>query len=169
MAGGTGVDNRGTIVQDSFSNISNLRLTSFEDAADGDANNNVIEGGAGGDRLTGGGGIDTPSYAHSTAGVSVGLVNDLAEVGDAVGDTFSGFENLLGSTFADGLIGDTGNNSINGNGGRDSLNELGGNDRLVISETPDSLDGGEGNDFLFLMGTGTVSLDDGNFTGVETV
>lgn len=169
MASGRGLDQRETILQDSFSNISNLRLTAFEDAADGDGNNNVIEGGAGADSLTGGGGIDTLSYAHSTAGVSVGLVNDFAEGGDAVGDTFSGFENLLGSTFGDGLIGDSSNNSINGNGGRDTLYGLGGKDRLVISETPEHVDGGEGTDFLIVAGAGSVSLTNGNFTGIEAV
>lgn len=169
MAGGRGVDQLETILQDSFSNISNLRLTAFEDNGYGDGNNNVIEGGAGGDDLKGGNGIDTLSYAHSTAGVGVSFASDLATQGDAEGDTFSGFENLLGSAHADFLVGNDDNNTINGNGDRDQIYGNGGNDRLVISDTPDVVNGGGGTNFLFLMGTGSVSLTSDNFAAIETI
>ncbi|KQP09546.1 hypothetical protein ASF26_04015 [Methylobacterium sp. Leaf93] len=163
------MDNTGAKLHDTFSNIFNLRLTDFDDSASGDGNNNVIEGGAGGDSLYGGAGIDTLSYAHSTAGVGVSFASDLATQGDAEGDTFSGFENLLGSAHADFLAGNDDNNTINGNGDSDDIYGNGGNDRLVISETPGVVNGGGGTDFLFLMGTGSVSLTNGNFTGIETV
>ncbi|TXN25282.1 calcium-binding protein [Methylobacterium sp. WL19] len=173
IGSGSSIDNTGAKLQDTFSNILNLRLTDFDDSASGDGNNNVIEGGAGGDSLYGGAGIDTLSYAHSARGVAVSFAENIAASGDAEGDTFGGFENLLGSAQGDILGGNSGNNTINGNGGTDRLYGDGGNDRLVISETPDIVNGGEGNDFLFLMGSGSVRLSDdrstGNFTGIEAI
>lgn len=169
IGSGSSIDNTGAKLHDTFSNILNLRLTDFDDSASGDGNNNVIEGGAGGDSLYGAAGIDTLSYAHSTAGVGVSFANNLATQGDAEGDTFSEFENLLGSAHADFLAGNDDNNTINGNGDSDDIYGNGGNDRLVISETPGVVNGGEGTDFLFLMGAGSVSLTNGNFTAIETV
>lgn len=169
IGSGSSIDNTGAKLHDTFSNILNLRLTDFDDSASGDGNNNVIEGGAGGDSLYGSAGIDTLSYAHSTAGVGVSFASNLATLGDAEGDTFSEFENLLGSAHADFLAGNDDNNTINGNGDSDDIYGNGGNDRLVISETPGVVNGGEGTDFLFLTGTGSVSLTNGNFTGIETV
>jgi Ca2+-binding RTX toxin-like protein len=81
----------------------------------------VLEGGAGADHLDGRGGIDTASYAHSAAGVTVSLTTGVALGGDAQGDTLSGFENLRGTAFADTLAGDTGDNTLEGDAGADAL------------------------------------------------
>jgi Ca2+-binding RTX toxin-like protein len=98
-------------------------------AVDGGAGNDIIEGGSffnvTGDTLIGGAGIDTLSYEHSTAGVSITLKAGKAAVagtgGDDEGDTATGFENLIGSAKIDTLTGDTGNNVIEGGGDLDLL------------------------------------------------
>ncbi|HEY9346885.1 MAG TPA: calcium-binding protein, partial [Inquilinus sp.] len=81
----------------------------------------VLEGGAGADRLDGRDGIDTASYAHSAAGVTVSLATGVASGGDAQGDVFVSFENLWGSAFADTLAGDAGSNTLEGGAGADAL------------------------------------------------
>ena len=47
--------------------------------------------------MDGGAGIDTLSYQHSSAGVWASLDTGVAANGDAQGDTFANFENLVGS------------------------------------------------------------------------
>lgn len=169
MTSGSASDNTGAVLQDSFSNIANLRLTDFEDSVDGDANNNVIEGGGSGDFLDGRGGVDTLSYAHSGAGVLISLEDRTASGGDADGDSFTNFENVLGSGHDDTLIGDSNDNTLNGNGGSDTLYGLGGNDRLVIGGAPTLVDGGDGTDFLFVRGGGAQTFTDANFSGIEAI
>jgi Ca2+-binding RTX toxin-like protein len=88
---------------------------SFADGAD------ILEGGAGADVLDGRDGIDTASYVHSAAGVTVSLTTKAGFGGDAQGDTLTGFENLRGSAFADTLVGDTGSNVLEGGAGADTF------------------------------------------------
>jgi Ca2+-binding RTX toxin-like protein len=114
-----------------FDNIENARGTAFVDTIMGDARDNVIEGGAGADMFDGGAGIDTLSYRHSSAGVQVGLLRQGSTPGrggDAEGDEFDGFENLIGSDFRDLLDGDDGDNRIEGGAGADEIDGGGGFD-----------------------------------------
>ncbi len=97
------------------------------------AGNDIVEGGAGADILLGGAGTDTLSYASSSAAVTVNLATRAASGGDAASDTFSDFENLTGSAFADTLTGDTGNNVITGGAGNDTIDGGLGTDTLVFS------------------------------------
>ena len=80
----------------------------------------VLVGGADGDRLDGGAGIDTASYEGSS-GVIIDLSQGIAQGGDAEGDQLIGIENLIGSDYQDTLIGDSGNNVLEGGGGSDLL------------------------------------------------
>ncbi|MFP1631704.1 M10 family metallopeptidase C-terminal domain-containing protein [Zhengella sp. ZM62] len=101
-----------------------------------------VEGGAGADSLYGGVGNDTLDYSISSAGVDVRLHQFQAAVvsgGDAEGDYAEGFENIMGSAFADRLLGDAGANRIEGGAGDDII--LGG-------AGADLLHGGDGNDTL---------------------
>ena len=50
-----------------------MRGSALADTLVGDTGSNVLEGGAGADTFDGGAGLDTVSYAHSAAGVRVGL------------------------------------------------------------------------------------------------
>lgn len=86
----------------------------------GDGNDTLL-GGVGADTLIGGRGIDTIVYGGSPAGVTINLATGFADGGDAHGDTFSGIENVTGSSHADRLTGDANDNRLVGGEGRDFL------------------------------------------------
>ena len=113
-------------------------------------NNDVIEGGASGDSLDGGTGINTLSYENST-GVRMSLDGILQATGDAAGDTVINFQNLSGSlTGSDTLRGNFSANLIKGNGGDDFLSGGFG---------ADTLDGGAQFDFADYRQDGAVNID----------
>jgi serralysin len=117
---------------------------------------NVLEGGPGGDALSGLDGFDFASYARATAGVSASLFSPLSNnSGDAAGDTYQSIEGLIGSAFGDTLRGDFADNTLYGGDGNDRLdggigrNTLWGgrgNDTLVSGSGPDEMNGGSGID-----------------------
>jgi Ca2+-binding RTX toxin-like protein len=146
------------------------------DTLAGGDGNDTLNGGAGADALNGGAGIDAVSYAGSAGGVTVNLVaTGPASGGHAVGDTFTGIENLIGSAHADSLTGNGGNNALSGGAGNDTLAGRFGND---------AISGGAGADtFVFdtALGAGnvdriidfsvaddTIRLDDAIFTALAT-
>ncbi|GGE17238.1 hypothetical protein GCM10011529_24690 [Polymorphobacter glacialis] len=113
------------------------------DVINGNGGNDIIDGGAGNDLLNGGEGIDTASYASATAGATVTLANTRPQAtGGAGTDTLTGFENLLGSAFDDLLYGDTGNNRIDGGAGNDIIIAARGNDILSGGGGTNILQGG---------------------------
>lgn len=118
------------------------------DTINGDTGNDLIYGGAGADVLIGGSGADKLSYLTSLAGVKLDLAAPGANLGDAAGDTFSGFESYQGSSYNDILLGDALNNNIDGADGNDSVAGRDGNDTLTGGYGNDTLDGGNGNDRL---------------------
>jgi VCBS repeat-containing protein len=120
----------------------------------GGAGNDLLYSGPGNDILDGGTGIDTVSYAHATAGVTVnlGLLGAQNTIGAGT-DTISNIENLVGSDFNDTLTGDNNNNVINGGLGNDILNGGGGDDLLIGGMGNNTLTGGAGADtFQYLKG-----------------
>ncbi|MBV4474925.1 retention module-containing protein [Pseudomonas botevensis] len=120
----------------------------------GGAGNDLLFSGPGNDLLDGGTGIDTASYAHATAGVTVNLSLPGAQNTIGAGtDTLTGIENLVGSNFNDTLTGDNNNNVINGGLGNDILNGGGGDDLLIGGMGNNTLTGGPGADtFQWLKG-----------------
>ena len=113
----------------------------------GGIGNDTLIGGAGADTLIGGAGNDTASYETATAGVKAGLSAPGApsiNTGDALGDTYSGIENLTGSNFGDFLLGNDGDNILNGGAGNDTLSGTNGNDILIGGAGSDQLFGGTG-------------------------
>ena len=90
------------------------------DVIAGGGGNDVIAGGAGSDQLDGGAGIDTLDYSSAAGGVRVDLVMGRGE-DDAPGDSVTGFERIIGSSFHDILIGDSGANGLSGGYGDDVL------------------------------------------------
>ena len=132
--------------------IENLVGTGFADTLTGDVNANRIDGGAGDDTVVGGGGndtlaggngVDTVSFAASTAGVAVSLRTGIASGTNIGTDSLGGFENLIGSGFADNLEGDSGANLISAGAGSDTV--LGGLGN-------DTVDGGAGTDIVVFGG-----------------
>jgi VCBS repeat-containing protein len=120
----------------------------------GGAGNDLLYSGPGNDLLDGGSGIDTASYAHATAGVTVnlGLLGAQNTLGAGT-DTLTGIENLVGSNFNDTLTGDNNNNVINGGLGNDILNGGGGDDLLIGGMGNNTMTGGPGADtFQWLKG-----------------
>ncbi len=120
----------GDATGDVISKFENIIGSGFGDTLTGDGANNVIRGDAGADTLDGAGGFDTLSYEGSDTGVTVNLGTGSASGGDAAGDIFSNFENILGSSSADDLTGDGGVNVIEGGFGGDTMNGAGGLDTL---------------------------------------
>ena len=149
---GSGGDAEG----DRLSNIENLTGSNLDDTLEGNAGNN---------KLIGGLGTDTVSYAHASSGAnSVGVTVNLASTKSqktvtAGSDTLSGFENLIGSEFNDTLAGTSGNNVLTG---------LGGDDRLDGKAGADSLFGGAGNDTYVVDNVGDV-VDETDGDGTDTV
>src|SRR5204863_1036711 len=113
-------------------------------------------------------GVNTVSYQHATAGVTVSLAVTGAQntVGSGT-DTLSGFKNLTGSNLNDVLTGSSGANELMGLGGDDVLIGGGGADILTggagrdifrLSAATDSSPGNPDIITDFLHGTDTIDL-----------
>ncbi|MEO7177812.1 MAG: hypothetical protein ABIW83_03120, partial [Allosphingosinicella sp.] len=124
------------------------------DVLAGGTGDDELIGGPGADAIDGGAGTDRVSYAFLTKGsaavegVTADLLTPSANAGVALGDTYSGVENLLGTGFADDLRGDHEANAIDGGAGDDTLTGRGGNDHLLGSSGVDVLYGDAGDDML---------------------
>ncbi|MEN0040986.1 MAG: calcium-binding protein [Pseudomonadota bacterium] len=135
---------------------------SGDDTIFGNEGNDTITGGLGGDDLDGGDGIDTVSYEISNGGVNINLSlntasNVSAGVGEADGDTITGFENIIGSAHDDQLTGLLGETSV--------LAGLDGDDVLIGGSASDLLAGGVGHDTMQGgLGADTMIGDVGNDT-----
>jgi len=146
---------------DVISNIQNLTNTSGNAAflvgnnqanvLTGGTGNDTLEGignaiATGGDTLIGGGGVDTVTYIHASAGVKAALlantygitVNTATITGFAT-DTLTNIRNLTGSAYDDILISTNNNSTLYGGAGADTLIGGTGSDLLV---------GGDGNDYI---------------------
>jgi Ca2+-binding RTX toxin-like protein len=107
---------------DTIKNFENLVGSTYNDILSGNADNNVLDGGAG---------SDTVAYQSAASGVTVNLALTTAQVtGGAGTDTLKNFENLIGSGFGDTLVGTSGDNVIDGGAGSDSLDGGAGIDTL---------------------------------------
>lgn len=120
------------------------------DVLDGGGGDDWLQGGEGADQIIGGTGtLDYAAYKSSLEGVLVDLALPSLNAGvDAIGDSYSGIEGLIGSLFADSLRGDSGDNYIFGLDGSDSLYGRDGVDSLVGGDGADYLHGGGGGDYL---------------------
>jgi Ca2+-binding RTX toxin-like protein len=126
-------------------------LISIENVSGG-GGNDIITADINANFINGNGGIDTVSYANSTAGVTMTLngASDSAAGtgGDALGDVLVNIENLTGSADNDILTGDSGSNVLEGGAGDDILNGAGGDDTLYGGAGNDTMVGGAGNNLL---------------------
>ena len=118
--------------------------------------------------LNGGAGINTVSYEHATAGVTVNLATTAAQnTGGAGSDTLLNFQNLIGSAFNDTLTGTTGANTITGGAGNDTIKGGGGvdflagglgNDVFVFTKLADSLPANPATITDFVHGPDVINL-----------
>ncbi|MFD0915538.1 hypothetical protein ACFQ14_03860 [Pseudahrensia aquimaris] len=115
----------------------------------------VLHGGAGGDRMRGGSGIDTAIYNDSPEGVTVDLEWSGRQIsaGDAQNDELVEIENLIGSAFDDVLLGAQGANELSGGAGSDTLDGRSGADLHK---------GGAGNDRYYVDDLGDVNIEKAN-------
>ena len=134
----------------------------------GSAYGDILEGGAGANRLDGSGGVDWLSYAGSDAGVDVRLRNGTGAGGHAEGDVVAGFENIEGSDYNDIFGGDSNDNHLSGGDGNDGLWGSSGNDVLEGGAGADRLYGGSDIDTVVYWNSDaavTINLGDGTGKG----
>jgi len=149
------------------------------DQLEGGEGDDFIEGGAGGDAMWGHGfsdvseDNDTLAYITSNAAVNINLATGAASGGHAEGDTFDGFNNVVGSIYNDQLTGDDGDNRLTGGDGNDDLFGSAGADVLFGGAGIDTIhytasDDGVTVNLLRQKGTGGDAEGD-IFTDVENV
>jgi Ca2+-binding RTX toxin-like protein len=141
---------------------------SGNDILDGGTGNDTLRGGAGADTLIGGEGMDNVSYVLSSAGVIVDLATG-GVTNDAAGDTYSGIENVFGTSYGDIINGDNQANVLHGGSGDDFVFGQGGDDRIFGDLGWDILRGGAGNDILNGgQGQDRLTGDDAGQFGYDT-
>jgi Ca2+-binding RTX toxin-like protein len=129
-----------------------LKGEAGDDVLYGGAGDDILDGGAGKDTLIGGTGNNTATYASSSGNFRAWLSATFANTGDALGDTYSGIQNLTGGSGSDMLGGDAGDNIIGGGLGTDTLR------------------GGTGNDtYIWSPGDGADTIEEGDFIVEEAV
>jgi Ca2+-binding RTX toxin-like protein len=146
-----GLSNGGDAEGDTFATIENLTGSNQDDTLEGNAGNNVLAGGLG---------VDTLSYEHAIAGVTVNLGSSKSQNTVGAGtDTVSGFENATGSALNDKLTGSSGNNILMGLAGNDTLNGGAGLDTML---------GGLGDDIYVVDNVGDI-VDETGGDGTDTI
>ncbi len=102
------------------------------DAVTGAGGNDVLNGGADADDLAGGAGVDTVTYAGRRASVAVTLFDDGANDGGeldgplgARDDTADDIENVIGGFAGDRLVGNPLANAVKGGAGNDTIEVAG--------------------------------------------
>ena len=153
----------GGIGADTLRGGSGADTISGGDGADelrGGSGGDVLDGGSGGDFIDGGTGGDTARYSNAQAGVTVDILDESLNTGEAEGDTLTRIENVTGTGFADEIRGGNVANLLDGGAGDDVLDGRAGNDDLRGGAGADQLFGGTGDDEL-LGGAGDDELTGG--------
>jgi Ca2+-binding RTX toxin-like protein len=157
---------------DTLVGIEAIGGSALDDTLVGDGADNSFEPNDGNDRVDGGDGWDTLSYASASDSVVVNMATGTSS-GAAGNDTFTGIEQVMGSWFddqlnggagADALWADEGNDSVSGNDGDDNLVGVGGADTLRGGNGSDWLSGGEGADLV----DGGADIDGASFGDLGT-
>ncbi len=142
---------------DTLVSIENIIGSSYNDTLTGTSLANKIEGGSG---------VDTVSYAGSNAAVNVNLAVTTAQVGGhAAGDTLFNIENIIGSSYSDTLKGTSIANIINGGTGNDKMTGGSGADIFKFSAVTDSGKAAGARDIITDFVKGTDKIDLADFAG----
>lgn len=167
------VDNRGGLIDgdvhlgDGNDRFDNRGGTVFG-AVSGDAGDDIFIGNpAMAEVFDGGAGSDLLNFRFGSA-VRVALDGSFENTGAALGDVYTGFERVQGSSFNDVIRGSSSANQLFGQDGNDRLDGAAGNDNLTGGLGTDTLAGGSGNDsfrFNSLAECGDVITDFRNVTG----
>jgi serralysin len=150
-----------------------LRGNGGDDKLYGLSDNDVLIGGSGKDVLNGGTGTDIASYITAKTAVTADLQSSSSNRGEALGDTYSSIESLVGGAYGDTLRGNGASNTIKGEGGKDTLYGRNGNDLLEGGSGGDKLFGQSGKDIL-IGGSGAdafvfQALSDSRRSAVDTI
>ncbi len=116
------------------------------DTLTGNGGDDILGPGAGKDIINGGAGFDRVDYSTAKAAVTVNLATGSGSAGDALGDTFTGIEGVIGSAFNDIITGSAGADDLAGGAGRDTISGGDGNDTISGGAGADTIDGGAGID-----------------------
>ena len=119
-----------------------------DDTLNGGTGDDLLIGGPGMDELNGGEGNDTISYKYSPTGVTIHLRAEVANGGNADGDTIASIENVRGSMHGDELTGGRTSSKLWGRDGDDTLTGDRRGDYLYGGRGDDDLDGMDGDDEL---------------------
>ena len=135
----------------------------------GSAYNDTLTGSSASNKIDGGAGIDTVSYASSNAAVNVNLaVTTTQSGGHAAGDTLFNIENIIGSSYNDTLKGTTAANIITGGAGKDTMTGAAGADVFKFSAITDSGKVAGARDIITDFVKGTDKIDLADFAGTFT-
>lgn len=122
--------------------------------------NDILRGGGANDILNGRGGTgDLLDLSDATGAFTINFSQGVGQTVTAAGigtDTYSNFEGVIGSGFADTINGSTGNDILRGNGGNDIINGGDGNDTITGGLGADTLTGGNGADNFVFAGLNSV-------------
>ena len=169
-AGITTTGGAGGLGNDSYQNMEGVIGSSSNDSINGSNGNDIIRGGAGNDTLDGRVGNDLLDFSDGTAGIvfTMGLNGSGAFSAGGLGtDTYTSFEGVIGTAFADTLNGLGAADELRGGAGNDTINGQAGDDRIVGGAGSDTLTGGADNDtFVFDSAPNAVdSITDFNASG----
>ena len=147
------------VIENTSLSVAQIDGGTGDDVLIGGIATDVLIGGPGADKMNGGGGIHNfVSYVTSTKDVAFSLETGFGTLGDALGDSASNVDGIVGGKGNDTLIGNAagndlrggaGNDELHGRDGYDSLQGEAGSDTLFGEDSFDDLWGGAGNDKLF--------------------
>ena len=141
---------------DTYVSIENVVGTIYNDFIIGSVGANVLDGSQGddiligylgADTLIGGTGFDIASYEENAGAIFINMATGLGYGNAAQGDTFSGIEGIIGTSYNDYIIAYSQNFSPNGGPTlRSYVNAGAGNDYVYSGNGSDTLVGGLGED-----------------------
>src|SRR6185503_6500158 len=148
------------------------------DVLNGGDGNDTLDGGLGNDTLDGGTGVNTASFNHAGAAVTVNLTKGTA-TGQGI-DTLKNIQNVVGSSSNDTITGNAASNLIDGGAGIDTVRFDGVAAAVAVNLSTGTATG-QGNDTLlnvenavgsslndtFIGGAGNNVIDGG--AGIDTV